>query len=123
MAAQAIGITTTDEHGREIGDWLSVNWATLNAANVDAIMAKIQGAPATRNKVLSALKGVARMAARLGQISHETRAAIEGIKGDKGSRVAAGRDLDTGEIEAFMRACANDPTVSGARDAAMKWLR
>jgi site-specific recombinase XerD len=59
------------------------------------------------------------MAAELGQINHETRAAIEGIRGDKGSRLTAGRDIDPGEIAALMKACANDQTPAGARDASM----
>lgn len=119
MVAQALGQTTTDTHGRTIGNPAAVDWSTLNAANVRAIMAHIHGAPATRNKVLSAMKGVARMAAELGQINHETRAAIEGIHGDKGSRLPAGRDIDAGEVAALMKACANDQSAAGARDASM----
>lgn len=119
MVAQALGYTTIDERGHTVGNPAAVDWSTLNAANVQAIMAKIHGAPATRNKVLSALKGVARMAAELEQIDHETRAAIEGIKGDKGSRLPAGRDIDAGEMAALMKACASDQTPAGARDASM----
>ena len=109
MIAQAIGAP----------DWQSINWHTLSAANARAIMAHIEGAPATRNKVLSALKGIARMSAEIGVISHETRAAIEGIRGDRGSRQPAGRDVDAGEIGALRGVCESDPTPAGARDGAL----
>jgi site-specific recombinase XerC len=100
-------------------DWRIVDWSTLNAPNARAIMSKVMGAPATRNKVLSALRGVAHMAEELKLIDADTMRAIERIKGDTGTREAAGRNVAPGEIVALMQACANDPTATGARDAAM----
>ena len=43
-------------------DWQAVNWATLDAANVAAILAQVEGSPATKNKARAALRGVARLA-------------------------------------------------------------
>jgi site-specific recombinase XerD len=59
------------------------------------------------------------MAAEQGIITNETRAAIEGIRGVRGTRQPAGRDVDAGEIAALMRVCESDNTPAGARDAAM----
>lgn len=100
-------------------DWRAVNWSTLNAANVMAVMAQVDGAPSTRNKTLSALKGVARAAWRMGLVDSESLARIADVKGDSGSRELAGREIEGWEIAALMRACSEDPTPAGARDAAL----
>lgn len=100
-------------------DWRVVDWRKLNAAVVDAIMAKIVGAPATRQKTLSALKGVARAAFRLKQLSADDYAQIKDIRGPSGSREIAGRDLKPKEIAALIRVCCEDAGPAGARDAAM----
>jgi len=100
-------------------DWRIVDWGTLNAQNVRAIMAQVTGAPATRNKALAAVRGVARMAYEAGRIDADTYTKMTLIKGDSGSRLAAGRDVAPGEIVALMQTCANDASARGARDAAM----
>ncbi|MCL4505843.1 MAG: tyrosine-type recombinase/integrase [Chloroflexi bacterium] len=99
--------------------WERVNWATLNAANVMAVMAQVTGAPASRNKTLAALKGVAKVAWRLSMIDAETLARISDVHSDPGSRELAGRHLDSREIVALMRVCADDGSPAGARDAAL----
>jgi site-specific recombinase XerD len=100
-------------------DWHQVDWRTLNAANVMAIMARITGAPKTRNLALTGLKGVAKTAWRLGLLDSDTLARIEDVKGDTGQRELAGREIEAWEISAIIRACANDTTPAGARDAAI----
>ncbi len=100
-------------------DWQQVDWSTLNAANVMAIMAKVTGAPKTRNLALTALRGVAKTAWRLGLMDPDTLAKIEDVHGDTGSREITGREIEPWEIAALMRACADDPTPAGARDAAI----
>lgn len=100
-------------------DWQAVDWRTLNAANVAAILAKIEGAPATRNRARATLRGVARAAWRMGAIDSETLARINDIKRDRGSREMTGRQVEAWEIAAIMRACSADPTPAGARDAAL----
>lgn len=100
-------------------NWQSVNWATLNAANVAAVLAQVEGSPATKNKTRAALRGVARAAWRMSLITSEELARINDIGAVKGSREAAGRNIEAWELAALMRACANDKSLSGARDAAL----
>ena len=100
-------------------DWQTVDWATLNAANVAAILAKVEGSPATKNKTRAALRGVARAAWRMNLITSDELARINDIGGAKGSREAAGRNIEPSEITALMQTCANDKSASGARDAAL----
>ncbi len=99
--------------------WRNVPWHKLTASAVRAIMAKLVASPATRNKALAALKGVARSAWELRQMDTEERLRIQSIKGDAGSREVAGRFVPTGEIRDLLKVCALDPTPAGARDAAM----
>lgn len=105
--------------GDESADWQRMNWGTLNAANVAAILAKAQGAPASINKTRAALRGVARAAWRVRQIDSEELARINDVKPVTGSREIAGRQVEGWEMAAVMRTCANDPTPAGARDAAL----
>lgn len=100
-------------------DWQLVNWATLNAANVRAIMARAEGAPATRNKILAALKGIARMAHELHLVDAETVSMIERVKGDKGSRLPAGRAVDAGEVLQLVQTTVRDDSPAGYRDVAI----
>ena len=105
-------------------DWQTVDWATLNAANVAAILANTFGAPATKNKTRAALRGVARSAWRMGIITSEELARINDVKGAKGSRDQAGRAIEAWELAAIMRTIASDRDeghkVSAAiRDAAI----
>ena len=100
-------------------DWRRVDWRKLNAALVAAVLSKVEGSPATKNKTLSALKGVARAAFRFGVLSADDFARIKDVDGVRGSRLPAGRDVAPGEITALMRCCCDDPRPAGARDAAM----
>jgi integrase len=99
--------------------WQDMNWLTLDAANVQAIIAQMDGAPATVNMTLAALRGVARSAYLAGLMDVDTYQRIRLVKGAKGSREAAGRDVEAWEIAALMRTCAKDKSAAGARDAAM----
>lgn len=125
--ASVLGRFALDECGQVIhnrdgsprGDWKKVDWRTLNAANVDAIMARVQGAPASRNKILAALKGVAEAAYKQDVITADTYQKIKLCKGVRGSREQAGRAIEPWEYEAVIKACCHDTTPAGARDAAM----
>ena len=119
QSGMASALNTVAEIITGTRDWRIVDWSTLTAPNVRAIMSKITGAPATRNKALAAIRGVAHMAEELHMLDTDTVRAIERIKGDSGTREAAGRDVAPGEISALMQACSNDVTPAGARDAAM----
>jgi len=104
------------------GDIESVPWAALRYEHIVAIRTALveRGlAPATVNKYLAALRGVARETWRLGQIDAETYQRIAAVKGVRGETLPAGRGLGPGEIGALMRACAADHTPAGARDAAI----
>jgi len=100
-------------------NWRAVDWSRLNAAVAKAIMAKATGAAATRNKLLSALKGTARAAWQLGCIGLEDFEKIRSIKGDTASRLPKGRDIRPTEIATLLDACAADKTAAGRRDAAI----
>jgi len=110
----------------------TVNWATLNAANVKAIVAQVgeqriehgprQGerlAPASVTTVLNALKGVARAAWERESITTDAWERIRAVKAPRGSRLPAGRDVDAGERAALIQTAARDATPAGARDTAM----
>jgi len=56
--------------------------------------------------VLSALRGVAREAWRLGQVDAETHARIRDVQGVRGSRLPAGREVPMRELAKLFRACA-----------------
>jgi len=103
----------------------TVNWATLNAANVSALISNIRGeqgqtlAPASVALVLAGLRGVARAAWRRGTIDTETYERIRDVKAKGGSRVIAGRDVDAGERAALINACIADDSPAGYRDTAL----
>jgi len=99
-----------------------VNWATLNAANVRAILSALSTqnlAPASIATALNALKGVARAAWERGTLDTETYQRIRSIRPPAGSRLPAGRDIDAGERLALMQTTARDRTPAGVRDAAI----
>jgi len=100
----------------------AVNWATLNAANVRAIVSRLTAenlAPASIATTLNALKGVARAAWERGTLDTETYQRIRSIRPPAGSRLPAGRDIDAGERVTLMQTTARDKTPAGVRDAAI----
>ncbi len=101
-------------------DWLSLNWSMLTPETAQVISSKLTGAPATINKALAGLRGVARQLFAAKLIGADDLQRIkDATTSVKGSRLPAGRDIDNGEVVALMRVCANDPTPAGARDAAI----
>ena len=99
-----------------------VNWATLNAANVRAIVSRLTAenlAPASIATALNALKGVARACWERGTLDTETYQRIRSIRPPAGSRLPAGRDIDAGERITLMQTTARDRTPAGVRDAAI----
>jgi len=100
----------------------AVNWATLNAANVRAILSALSTqnlAPASIATMLNALKGVARACWERGTLDTETYQRIRSIRPPAGSRLPAGRDIDAGERVTLMQTTARDKTPAGVRDAAI----
>lgn len=119
VARLALAIAPTDARP---DDWQRVDWRTLNASNIGAILARVDGKAATRNKTLAALRGVARQAYLAGAIDADTwqrigLVKIEAVQRD--DQTLEGRHVEDWEIAALMRTCAADPSAAGIRDAAL----
>ena len=101
-------------------DLAAMDWGALRFEHVVAIRAKLAEslAPATVNKYLAALRGVALAAWGLGQMSADDLAKIKSVKGVRGHTLPAGRALGGGELRALLGAC-RDGTPAGTRDAAI----
>jgi len=101
------------------GDVRTFPWASLRYEHAQAVRRVLieRYAPATCNMVLSAVRGVAREAWRLGQIDAEAHARIRDVPGVRGSRLPAGREVPVKELAKLFRACAQ-ARESGVRDAA-----
>lgn len=99
--------------------WETVSWEKLTAYAVRVVMARLDGSPATRNKALSALKGVAEAAWQMNLMPTEECQRIKAVKGDSGSRELAGRYIPSGELVCLLQACVADSSPAGLRDAAM----
>lgn len=103
-------------------DWQQTPWTSLRFEHVQAIRSKLleEGArPATVNKTLAAIRGVLRAAWRMGQIDAEHYQRAADVPSVAGSRLPVGRAVTQGELAAIMRACTDDDTPAGARDAAI----
>src|SRR5882724_576907 len=101
------------------GDVRTFPWAALRYEHAHAVRRVLieRYAPATANLVLSAVRGVAREAWRLGLIDAEAFARIRDVPGVRGSRLPAGREVPMRELAKLFRACAQ-ARESGVRDAA-----
>lgn len=103
-------------------DWQQTPWTAMRFEHVQAIRSKLleEGAkPATVNKTLAAIRGVLRAAWRMGQIDAEHYQRAADVPSVAGSRLPVGRAVTQGELVAIMRACIEDETPAGARDAAI----
>jgi site-specific recombinase XerD len=81
-------------------------------------------APATANKMLSAMKGVLKSCGRFGLMTADERDRASDIEPVRGTRLPPGRSIPRGELRSLFEACAqeaNDPRLRarGVRDAAM----
>lgn len=76
-------------------------------------------APATANKMLSALRRVLKEALRLELMDAKDYARAVDISSIKATKGLQGHALTQQEIAALMEACLNDPTPNGFRDAAL----
>lgn len=96
-------------------------WHLLRYQHTQAIRAALTAryAPATTNKHLAALRGVLKEAWRLELMSAEDYHRAADVDGVRGTRLAAGRHVEPGEITALAGACRADPGPAGARDGAL----
>lgn len=109
-----------DAEGRDLR-CLDVPWASLRYQHTIAIRARLQEqyAPATANKLLAALRRVLKESRRLGQISADDYDRAVDLSSIRAQRLPRGRLVTDGEVLALLRACADDATAAGARDAAI----
>ena len=109
-----------NDAGKEV-TCLFVNWAALKFQHTAALRARLAETykARTANKILCALRGTLKTAWRLEQMDAETYRRAVDLDRIGGETLPRGRALSSGEIDALLTACANDPTPAGARDAAM----
>jgi site-specific recombinase XerD len=103
-------------------DASAVPWADLRFQHVAAVRAKLQEqnlSAATVNTALASLKGVARAAFSLGQMSGDDHERIRAVKPVRGEKLLTGRALEVGEVAALLRVCVRTGGAGGARDAAL----
>lgn len=98
--------------------WQSIDWRTLSASNAGIIRAKLTGAPASINKTIAGLRGVAKQLWLMRAIDGDERGRIEvATKLAKGTRLQAGRAMEDWELAALMRGCSDSTDRACARDA------
>lgn len=100
----------------------SFAWQTLRFQHVTAIKSKLESAgykPATINKTLAALRGVARAAWLDDQMTADEYQRIRAVKIVRNDILPAGRGITAGELSALLGACEDDQSPAGARDAAI----
>lgn len=102
-------------------DAMTLDWSKLRYQHTAAISAVLRDkyAPATANRMLSALRRVLKEAQRLKQITTEDYSCAVDIKSFKNTQLLHGRALSEQEISALMSECQRDPKPAGVRDAAM----
>lgn len=102
-------------------DPLACPWHCLTYAHTTALRARLaeRCAPATANKILSALRRVLVEARRLGLMSADACAAACDVRPVRGQAAPRGRMLERAELAALLRACAADSSPRGRRDAAL----
>ena len=97
----------------------AIPWHELRYKHMTAIKAALaeRYAPATANKILSALRGTLKASWRMGQMSAEDYHAAVDIGSVEGNTIPAGRAIPSGELTALLETCGTDDT--GVRDAAI----
>lgn len=103
-------------------DAITCPWGLVryqHAAAVRSALTDLGHSHATINRHLAAFRGVIRECWRLGLIDAETRERTLDVDRSRGSSLPAGRMVEAGELSALFRACADDHTLAGRRDAAL----
>ena len=103
-------------------DAFGLAWHGLRYQHTAFVRSQLSAAyaPATANKMLSALRGVLKECFRLGYITAEDYERARDLAPVRGSSLPPGRSLSHGEIRRLFEACAEDNKKRrGARDAAL----
>jgi site-specific recombinase XerD len=98
-----------------------VAWWQLTPELIDALRAQLadQAAPATVNRVLSALRGTLHAAWRAGLMDAATYQAARAVRGARGSRLPRGRAVGTEEWRRLFREIGHARSPIRERDAAL----
>jgi site-specific recombinase XerD len=99
----------------------SYPWHRLRYCDTARVRAQLveRYAPATVNKILSALRGVLKTCWRLGLIDAETYARAADVANVRAKTLPSGRAVERDEVRALFTVCAEDSSPAGRRDAAM----
>jgi site-specific recombinase XerD len=100
----------------------TLNWGALRYQHTAMIRSQLSQsyAPATANKILSALRQTLKQAWLLGQMTAEEYSRATELEPVTGETLPAGRELSTGEIRALLDTCRADTNkAAGLRDAAI----
>src|SRR5512139_216265 len=102
-------------------DCLTLNWAAIRYQHTAAVRGRLldKYAPATANRILSALRGVLEQTWLLGQMSAEDYHRAARLAPVTGESLPAGRQLLAEEIAALIQNCVEDRSPIGIRDAAI----
>jgi len=97
----------------------SYPWHRLRYLETARVRAQLveRYAPATVNKILSALRGVLKTCWRLGLMDAETHARAADVANVRATTLPSGRAVERDEVRALFATC--DDSMAGRRDAAM----
>lgn len=106
---------------RGAADCVTLNWSAIRYQHTAAVRGFLLDsyAPATANRILSALRGVLEQAWLLGQMSAEDYHRAARLAPVIGETLPAGRELLAEEIAALIQSCIKDQSSLGIRDAAI----
>jgi integrase/recombinase XerD len=110
------GLLTDGEADHETFPWEQLRYQ--HTAAIRAVLQE-QYAPATANKILSAVRGVLEEAWQLQLMGSDDFHRARGVKAIKGTSLKKGRHVARQELRALFAACAADPGVGGRRDGAI----
>src|SRR5216683_2252467 len=125
QALDVIADVVTGERARAVDSEAprrAIPWHLLRYQHTQAVRAVVakRYAPATANRMLSALRGVLRESWRLGYLTAEDYHRAIDVRRVKGDRLPKGRALSAGEVRALFQAIAEQPhAATRARDAAL----
>lgn len=106
---------------REDADPWTFPWEELRYQHTARVRRELvdRYAPATVNKMLSALRGVLKNAWRLGLMDADTYQRAVAVENVRAKTQPKGEAVGQDELAALFQVCAQDPSPAGRRDAAM----